>query len=896
MTTTSAGISGAEAPASMPFPNYMQMRRRIPIRAWHAVRVVSVAAFLGLCVGLFLRPAGALFLFWRVVVPLLPLLFFVAPGLWRNICPLAAANQTPRLLGFTRGRTAPGWLKDRGYLVACALFLAVVSTRKVVFDRNGPALGVLLLAVIVAAFTGGFLLKGKSGWCSSVCPLLPVQRLYGQTPFVMSPNGHCQPCVGCTKNCYDFNPRVAYQADMYDDVQWSASRKLFAGAFPGIVVAYFTIPATPAISTSEFYLRFAGYVLISAGSFFALNSVLRTSASKLAAVYGATALNLFYWYTAPTLADAVAEITGVGVGWLVWPLRATVLALSLAWLARTFGVESTFVQQSLGLQQVRLAPSKARALGEVAAEGGPEVHVVPEERRVVTVPGTSLLEVIERDGLPIEAGCRMGMCGSDPVAIVEGMENLSAMADDEANTLRRLGLAANTRLACSARVRGHVRLSLTPEQGGGLEAPVLTSFDASVKDVVILGNGIAGVTAADFVRRSHPDCQIHLVGKEAHVLYNRMGISRLIYGRSAMQGLYLLPDSWYEEHDITCWLNTRARELDVGGREVTLGTGERLGFDRLILTMGSSSSLPPIPGYGTPGSFVLREAADAIAIRAYAQEHGASQAVVAGAGLLGLEAAYSLHQLGLSVTVLERGPRLLQRQIDDRCSQLLATYLKGLGIDVLVNSETAEVQGDQRVHEVALESGIHLPCDVFLVCAGIRPNVDLARAAGLEVRRGVVVDDHMRTSAPGVYAAGDVAELDDQVPGLWPAAVSQAEVAAVNAVGGDRRHVAALPPAVLKGVGIDLMSVGRSDGGEEDEVICVENPTDHSYGKLIVSEGKLVGAILLGRPLDSPHVMALVKNGTDVSERLVALRDGNWRVLDETVAPSTSAVGTPSLA
>ena len=160
------------------------------------------------------------------------------------------------------------------------------------FNSSGPAVALLLLTTILAAFVGGILLKGKSGWCSTLCPLLPVQRLYGQTPFATLPNSHCQPCVGCTKNCYDFNPGVAYQADMYDtDQSWSAPRKLFAGAFPGLIVAYVTLPSPPAIS------RFAVYTLVSAGSFFALDSIVRISTPKLAAVYATASFNTFYWYS-----------------------------------------------------------------------------------------------------------------------------------------------------------------------------------------------------------------------------------------------------------------------------------------------------------------------------------------------------------------------------------------------------------------------------------------------------------------------------------------------------------------------------------------------------------------------------------------------------------------------
>ena len=213
------------------------------------------------------------------------------------------------------------------------------------------------------------------------------------------------------------------------------------------------------------------------------------------------------------------------------------------------------------------------------------------------------------------------------------------------------------------------------------------------------------MTAADFTRRGHPDCEIHLVGAESHVLYNRMGISRLVYGRSAMQGLFLLAEQWYDEHNITAWLNTVATRIDLGAQQVFLGTGEVLSYDRLVLAMGSSSTVPPVEGFGCPGSFVMREAGDAIAIRAYVQRNGCRQAVVSGGGLLGLEAAYSLYELGLEVTVLERGPGLLSRQIDQRCSELVHRYFEGIGMQVLYGAETVALRANSALQSVALKTG-----------------------------------------------------------------------------------------------------------------------------------------------------------------------------------------------
>ncbi len=168
-----------------------------------------------------------------------------------------------------------------------------------------------------------------------------------------------------------------------------------------------------------------------------------------------------------------------------------------------------------------------------------------------------------------------------------------------------------------------------------------------------------------------------------------MGISRLVYGRSAMQGLYLLAEPWYDEHGITAWLNTFATKIDLADRRVRLGTGDDLFYDRLILAMGSSSAVPAIEGFGKPGSFVMREAEDAMAIRGYVQRHGARTAVMAGAGLLGLEAAYALRELSLQVTVLERGGRLLARQFDSRCSELVQAHFDQLGIEVRYRAEAA---------------------------------------------------------------------------------------------------------------------------------------------------------------------------------------------------------------
>jgi hypothetical protein len=185
----------------------LQMEPRVPRAAWLAIRAVTVAAALSLIGALFADPTWALSIFWGIFIPLAPLLFFLAPGLWRNICPLAAVNQIARVFRFSRGLTLPRPLVEHGYLIPVVMLFGLIPARRVLFNTSGTAVGALLLGVGALAFFGGIALKGKSGWCSTFCPLLPVQRIYGQTPFAIVRNSHCEPCLGCAKNCFDFNPQ-----------------------------------------------------------------------------------------------------------------------------------------------------------------------------------------------------------------------------------------------------------------------------------------------------------------------------------------------------------------------------------------------------------------------------------------------------------------------------------------------------------------------------------------------------------------------------------------------------------------------------------------------------------------------------------------------------------------
>jgi len=793
------------------------------------LRAVSVASVFALVGVLIWRPEIGLAVAWGVIIPLAPLLFLAAPGVWRNVCPLAALNQLPRLAGFTCGLMQTPRLKEYAYIIGMAALLLLVATRKPLFDHSGLATAVLILGMMALAFLGGVVFKGKSGWCSSICPLLPVQRLYGQTPFLTVANTHCQPCVGCTKNCYDFNrrsrisPTSTTTTGTTSRIGGSSRRpfrvrvRVFQRSRSARDRARRDVPAVRVVRRASLAL------------FAVLETFLKTTPGKLPAVFGIAAFNAYYWNAVPLLADAMERLTGrPEPEWAVSLVRGLFAALSLWWLWRTFATERRFVRKTLEsstAQSVKLGAGAAAAFAAERSRAALEVTFLPGGHRVGAERDATVLELAERCGLLLESGCRMGICGADPIAVVEGLDNLAPPGDDEKATLARLGHGPNTRMACCARVRGPVSVALAPEAAPAPAQSAVVGWDESIKRIVIVGNGIAGITAADFARRTHPKCEIHVVARERFALYNRMGITRLIYGRSAMQGLYLLPTR-----------GTRSRRDALAQH-----AGERARHpcaDGHARHRRAARVRSPRPRHGRPEASCRRSRGSGpgllrAARRGPRDAHPRLRSAQACAACSGRRRRTARPRGGrrtaparARVVVLERGEWPLQRQVDERGGRMLLGYLSGLGIGVLSEAEATRVDtGPAGVAAATLKDGRTLPCDVFVACVGMRPNMELAAAAGIKVGRGILVDDHLQTSEPGVYAAGDVAEHAARLYGLWPAAAAQGEAAGVNAAGGERAYRGTVPATLLKIVGAELASVGRIAPEEGDEVIALEAPT-----------------------------------------------------------------------
>ena len=249
---------------------------------------------------------------------------------------------------------------------------------------------------------------------------------------------------------------------------------------------------------------------------------------------------------------------------------------------------------------------------------------------------------------------------------------------------------------------------------------------------------------------------ITVIGAEPHPNYNRILLSSVLAGDKSVDDIVINPLGWYDERDIRLIAGDPATAIDPAAKTVTLASGEAVGYDRLLLATGSKPLAPPIPGLGLPGVRAFRDIADVEAMIAASETH--RRAVVIGGGLLGLEAAWGLKRRGMSVAVVHLMPTLMERQLDTAAGELLRRDLDARGIAFFTNGQTEEILGTDRAEGVVLADGREIPADLVVLAIGIRPNIDLARAAGLDVNRGILVGDDMRTSAPDIYAVGECIE------------------------------------------------------------------------------------------------------------------------------------------
>ena len=387
---------------------------------------------------------------------------------------------------------------------------------------------------------------------------------------------------------------------------------------------------------------------------------------------------------------------------------------------------------------------------------------------------------------------------------------------------------------------------------------------------IIVGNGVAGTTAAEKIRETDGDGEIDIFTNESVPYYTRIRLPEFLAGAAEEMDLLLHGDTWYQERGIRLRLGEAIEQIDPERREVRSARGRRYGYDRLLLATGGYSFIPPIQGVEKEGVFALRSIGDARRIKEYDRE--ASDVVVIGGGLLGLEAGNGLRRSGLKVTVVEFFPRLLPRQMDVPGAELLKRQMEGMGFTFYLGAKSREIVGATKVEGLALEDGTGIPCDMILISAGVRPNLKLARDLGLENDKGVIVNDRMETEIASVYAAGDLIQHRGRFYGIWPAAERQGEIAGINMAGGEAVYEGTVMSNRLKVVGIDLVSTGEIDVENQCETRVQKNEEEHVYRKLIFDDGVMIGCILLGDVRGNREILEAIekkKDVTDVKEEIL---------------------------
>lgn len=371
---------------------------------------------------------------------------------------------------------------------------------------------------------------------------------------------------------------------------------------------------------------------------------------------------------------------------------------------------------------------------------------------------------------------------------------------------------------------------------------------------LIIGAGAAGASAAkEIIKNRKEDDQITIFTDEAYPFYYRPRLIECLSGEVEIEDIIINDQDWFSSNNIDLHLNEKITEID-SDNKIIKSKKASYSYDKLLLANGSHCFIPPFSGVELENIFTLRTAADLKEINSAAEK--AKKAVVVGGGLLGLEMAYNFCRAGLDTTVLEVSSCLLSRQLDQKGADLLEKRLNEKNIKVITNANTKAFKGSKEVEKVILEDK-ELEADLVLISTGVRSNTKLVEDLAIEKNKGILVNSQMQTSNSDIFAAGDVAEFNDHVYGIWPPSLAQGRVAGKVMSGSEAEFDGYVPSHKLKIAGINVLSIGELDReGNYEQKILEDNDT---YVKVIEDGGKKIGAIIVGQYPDQNKLMASIK-------------------------------------
>ncbi|WP_026486434.1 NAD(P)/FAD-dependent oxidoreductase [Caldanaerobius polysaccharolyticus] len=389
-----------------------------------------------------------------------------------------------------------------------------------------------------------------------------------------------------------------------------------------------------------------------------------------------------------------------------------------------------------------------------------------------------------------------------------------------------------------------------------------------MKHFVIIGNGIASISAIEAIRQIDQRTPITIISEEPYHTYYRTRLSHLLGENPDADKLLIHKPAWFEENGVTVFLSRKATSIDFQNKSVKLDDGSKLEYSSLLLATGSYPFIPPVPGANLKGVFSIRTLNDVKSLYQYIVNKNTG--AVIGGGVLGLEAAWALASKGKKIYVIENAPYILVKQLNKKGSEIIQAMGEKNGISFVVPAQLKKITGNEFVSGIELAEFTSIPVDFVIFSTGVRPNTLLLKDSPVKVNRGIVVDQFMRTNIEGVYAAGDVAEYEGRCYAIWPVAAEQGKVAGANMAGKPIIYNEMIPSNYLKVFGINMFSIGDIFGDDSASFAVEEIDEEKNvYKKIFFKDNVPVGAILIGDIKASSAISAAIKSKKAMSSEFI---------------------------
>ena len=400
---------------------------------------------------------------------------------------------------------------------------------------------------------------------------------------------------------------------------------------------------------------------------------------------------------------------------------------------------------------------------------------------------------------------------------------------------------------------------------------------------IIIGGSAAGVSTIEAIRSLDRTSQIDLFTDEETPLYSRVLLTYYIAGALSKEEVHFRPLEFFKENNVTPHLGTRVKTVSPDSKSIQTEDGKRHTFDRLLIATGSSPKMLDIPGVDKEGVYGLRNMEHAQKILEHSEK--TNTVCILGGGLIGLRDGYALAARGLKVKMIVKSNRVLSQMLDEESSAMVQQRLQDHGIEIRTGRDAVEIVGKASVAGVVLDNGDEMGCQMVIIGKGVDPNVGLVSSARIEVKEGIVADEHMRTNVPDIYVAGDVAETYDisrdrtVINAIWPCAFEQGRIAGLNMAGQETKYVGSFRMNSLDIYGLPVISIGvtRPDGEGFQQV---EKRTKGTYRKLVLRDGRIVGAIFVGQVQKAGFLSILLRKRVNVSDYVPYLMSDRFNVAD----------------